>query len=277
MDIRKEISRSEMCSHVKCHRAGESDFHWHEKVEICRPINKPCRFLVDGKTVEAEPGDLVIIKEQAVHVFLVDNDDTDIRIIQFPFKILLHLDTPVKPLKTHIKMTEIEEIPQLRESLDKLFSLMDNEYVAEKVSENPYMQFLTVTMYMLLMRHFADDADFAVSKKDRKDFYRITAYINENFKNDINIKTVAKELYISKTQIAKLFERYSGMGLNEYISMLRIKNANQLMIEGMSITEAALESGFQSVRTFNNSYKEYMGMTPTEYIKKTLNQKRSKA
>ena len=49
------------------------------------------------------------------------------------------------------------------------------------------------------------------------------------------------------------------------------------MIEGMSITEAALESGFQSVRTFNNSYKEYMGMTPTEYIKKTLNQKRSKA
>lgn len=276
MDIKKETSRSEICSHINHCMAHESPFHWHEKVEICQPINKPSRFLVDGKMVEAEPGDLVVIKEQAVHVFLVDNDDTDIRIIQFPFKILLHLDTPVKPLKTHIKMTEIEEIPQLAESLDKLFSLMDNEHLVEKVSENPYMQFLTVTMYMLLMRHFADESDFATSKKDRKDFYGITAYINENFKNDINIKIIAKELYISKIHIAKLFEKYSGMGLNEYISMLRIKNANKLMIEGMSITEAALESGFQSVRTFNNSYKEYMGMTPTEYIKKTLNQKRSK-
>ena len=276
MDIIKEISTNEISSHVAHNRAHESSFHWHERVEICRPINKACRFLVDGRTVEAQPGDLVIIKEQAVHVFLVDHDDTDIRITQFPFKILLHLDTPVKPLKAHIKMSEIKEIPQLAESLDKLFSLMDNERTTQKASENPYMQFLTVTLYMLLMRYFADDTDFAVSKKDRKDFYRITAYINENFKNDINIKTIAAELYLSKTQIAKLFEKYSGMGINEYISMLRIKNANQLMVEGLSITEAALDSGFQSVRTFNNSYKDYMGMTPTEYIKKTSNQKRSK-
>lgn len=276
MDIRKEISHSEICSHINNCRAYESDFHWHEKVEICQPINKPCRFLIDGKTVETQPGDLVVIKEQAVHRFLVDQDDTDIRIIQFPFKILLHLDTPVKPLKTHIKMEEIKEIPQLAESLDKLFGLMDNESPVIKVSGNPYMQFLTVTMYMLLMRHFADEGDFTSSKKDRKDFYRITAYINDNFKNDINIKSIAAELYISKIHIAKLFEKYSGMGIGEYISMLRIKNANQLMVEGMSITEAALDSGFQSVRTFNNSYKEYMGMTPTEYIKKTLNQKRPK-
>lgn len=66
------------------------------------------------------------------------------------------------------------------------------------------------------------------------------------------------------------------MGLNEYINGIRIKNANRLMVEGQSITEAALDSGFQSVRTFNYAYKEQMGMTPTEYIKKTMNQKRSK-
>ena len=76
--------------------------------------------------------------------------------------------------------------------------------------------------------------------------------------------------------MSKIFLKYSGISINEHISMLRIKCANQLLVGGQSIIEAALESGFQSVRTFNNTYKKYMGMTPTEYIKKMLNQKRSK-
>lgn len=276
MDIVKEISQVELSVNLAHNKAHESSFHWHEKVEICQPINKPSRFLVDGKMVEAGPGDIVVIKEQAVHVFLVDHDDTDIRILQFPFKILMHLDMPIKPLKPHITVAEMEKIPGLNKAVNNLLELITEERRAEKASENPYMQFLMVTLYMLLMRHFAVEDDFGTSKKDRKDFYRITEYVNENFKSSINIKTIAGELFIPKIRVAKIFEKYSGTGLNEYINILRIKNANQLMVTGHSITEAALDSGFQSVRTFNNSYKEYMGMTPTEYIKKTLNQKRSK-
>lgn len=276
MDIVKEETRTEIGSHINKCNAHVSSFHWHENVEICQPLNKPSRFLVDSKMVEAEAGDLVVVKEQGVHVFMVDHDDTDIRILQFPFKILMHLDTPVKPLKTHITAKEMKEIPGLFEKVNNLLMMLDDERRAEKASDNPYMQFLTVTLYMLLMRHFAVEDDFGTSKKDRKDFYRITEYVNENFKSSINIKTIAGELFIPKIRVAKIFEKYSGTGLNEYINILRIKNANQLMVTGHSITEAALDSGFQSVRTFNNSYKEYMGMTPTEYIKKTLNQKRSK-
>ena len=277
MDIIKEETRTEIGSHINNNKAHISSFHWHENVEICQPINKPSRFLVDSKMVEADVGDLVVVKEQAVHVFMVDHDDTDIRILQFPFKILMHLDTPIKPLKNHIRAEEMKKIPGLFETVSNLLVMLDNEVRAEKASDNPYMQFLTVTLYMLLMRHFADDADYATSKKDRKDFYKITEYVNEHFREGINIKIISAQLYIPKTRITKVFEKYTGMGLNEYINNIRIKNANRLMVEGSSITEAALDSGFQSVRTFNNAYKEQMGMTPTEYIKKTTNQKRSKA
>ena len=276
MDIKKEETRAEINSHINRSKAHISSFHWHENVEICQPLNKPSRFLVDSKMVEAEAGDLVVVKEQAVHVFMVDHDDTDIRILQFPFKILMHLDTPIKPLKTHITAKEMKAIPGLSETVNNLLVMLDNEARAEKASDNPYMQFLTVTLYMLLMRHFADEADYASSKKDRKDFYKITGYVNEHFREGINIKIISAQLYIPKTRITKVFEKYTGMGLNEYINGIRIKNANRLMVEGQSITEAALDSGFQSVRTFNYAYKEQMGMTPTEYIKKTMNQKRSK-
>jgi transcriptional regulator GlxA family with amidase domain len=60
------------------------------------------------------------------------------------------------------------------------------------------------------------------------------------------------------------------MSLNEYIYSLRIKKANYLMKQGCSITEAALCSGFQSVRTFNNTYKKITGIVPSEYRKKQM-------
>ena len=44
------------------------------------------------------------------------------------------------------------------------------------------------------------------------------------------------------------------------------KNANMLMDLGYGISEAALESGFQNLRTFNEAYKKHMNMTPSEYI-----------
>ena len=56
--------------------------------------------------------------------------------------------------------------------------------------------------------------------------------------------------------------------MSEYINKLRIKNANLMLAQGASITEASMESGFRSIRTFNNVYKGIMSMTPSEYVRK---------
>ena len=63
-----------------------------------------------------------------------------------------------------------------------------------------------------------------------------------------------------------MFFKYSGETLKQYLNTIRVKNANALMDSGYSITESALESGFQNVRTFNEVYRKIMGITPTEYV-----------
>mgnify|MGYP006360708079 CR=1 FL=1 len=45
------------------------------------------------------------------------------------------------------------------------------------------------------------------------------------------------------------------MSLNDYINSLRLAKAGSLIEKGMKITEAALESGFQSLKTYNNVKK----------------------
>ena len=71
---------------------------------------------------------------------------------------------------------------------------------------------------------------------------------------------------MSRTQLTYLFGKYTGIGINEHINTLRVRHANNLLLQDRSITEVAMESGFKSIRTFNHVYKKHTGMTPTEYI-----------
>ena len=72
---------------------------------------------------------------------------------------------------------------------------------------------------------------------------------------------------MDRGRLSKLFTKYAGMKLTQYINRLRISAAIQLIENGMGVTEAAYESGFQSIRTFNDVYKKNMHSCPNK-IKK---------
>lgn len=267
MEIIKEKCKLELRSHVSSCKVVDRAFHWHEYYEISQVIKKPCRFLVDGKSICANEGDIIAVSEQTVHKFIVDYDDTVIRTIQFPLKMLLNVNHSIKPLKCHITLDEINKIPGLSEKLNTVFSLMDEENNdALKLEDNLFLQSLFSSLYFLLMRHFSGNENIG-SKSERREFHRIAKFINENFEQNINVKMISENLYIPQRKITTVFKQYSGVELKEYINTLRIKKANELLKEGHTISEAAFGSGFQCIRSFNNIYKNLTGITPSEYLK----------
>lgn len=273
LKIIKEIRNMELTSRIIYFNVSETPLHWHENYELCQVIKNSCKFLIDGKLIEANEGDIVSIPEYIEHSFIIENDDTHIRVLQFPLKILLNFNTTIESLKTHITNEEINSNPDVREKLDSILKIMEQEGNALYINSNPFLQSIFAAIYFLLMRDFALEEKQSSVKKERKEFHKIVDYVNEHFNEDINVKTVASNLYISRGRLTSLFAKYSSTGLNDYINALRIKKANELLLDGHRITEAAIESGYQSIRTFNNVYKSYMGITPTEYVKKHTNTK----
>lgn len=241
-------------------------FHWHDNYEILQILEMPCSFLIDGMVINANPGDVIVIGERTVHRFIIEHNNTKIRIIQFSPKVLINVNSSVKPIKTHITFEEIKALPGLESKLNGILDMLYQEKSTCYIEENPFYQSLMTSLFFLLMRYFADAKNGSI-KKERKDFCRITEYINEHFTERITVKSLAEMFYISRGRISAMFLKYSGMGINEYINVLRVKNANKLLIDDYSITEAAFESGFQCIRTFNNVYKTVMGISPSEYIK----------
>lgn len=122
-------------------------------------------------------------------------------------------------------------------------------------------------LYFLLARSFSTESNTDTDRSERNSVYKVAKYINDNYRSDINAKKIAEEFCCSRGRLSDAFKKYAGVSISEYINQLRIKNTINLLQDGTRIGEAAFESGFQSLRSFNGVFKRYMGVTPTEYIK----------
>ena len=98
-------------------------------------------------------------------------------------------------------------------------------------------------------------------------FREVLLYINEHFAEDISLASVAAAMGYNSSYLSRAFRKSFSMGVSEYITMTRLRQAVLLMKEGrQSITECAYESGFRSLRTFYRVFEKEFGCTPGKYI-----------
>lgn len=96
----------------------------------------------------------------------------------------------------------------------------------------------------------------------------IVEYVDKNYKNPISLATLAESLGYEYCYFSKIFNKLFSMNFNDYINIYRISEACTMLIKSdMSVTEVAYASGFQSIRSFNNSFKKITNVSPSEYRK----------
>jgi AraC-like DNA-binding protein/mannose-6-phosphate isomerase-like protein (cupin superfamily) len=93
-------------------------------------------------------------------------------------------------------------------------------------------------------------------------------YIESNFTSDLSLASMAKAIGYDYEYLSRAFNRAMGVGFKALVNQYRCERA-QYLIENTedSLTDIALASGFQSVRTFNRVFKEKMGRLPSELRK----------
>lgn len=97
---------------------------------------------------------------------------------------------------------------------------------------------------------------------------RLFAYCNENFCEDICLDSTASALAISKHHILRIFREKLNTTFQGYIHQLRIEKARQLLEKtSASITEISIQTGYNTIRSFNRVFLAQTGLSPTQYRK----------
>lgn len=81
------------------------------------------------------------------------------------------------------------------------------------------------------------------------------------------ISLFAKEVALSPSRLAHLFKEETHVPLKSYIRIHQMKRAFEYLFEGSTITEAALNSGFDTPSHFASTVKKFSGMSATQLLK----------
>lgn len=101
---------------------------------------------------------------------------------------------------------------------------------------------------------------------DKINWKHIIELIDNNINEQIDFKALAENHHYSYHHFRHLFVRHFGASPYAYLTEQRILHAKRLLKNSdSSITEIALNSGFNSSSQFINIFKRNTGLTPREY------------
>lgn len=100
-----------------------------------------------------------------------------------------------------------------------------------------------------------------VSKAIRK----VQNYIETNYAACFSLEDIAQLAHISSYHLLRLFSRIVGIPPHIYQQQVRIRQAKQLLNQGCSILDTAMNTGFADQSHFSKVFKKMVGITPGEY------------
>lgn len=264
MDIKKETILRKWTIAKVSYTYNEKNLHWHPRAELCFVIDGKCTAYINGVEFEAKTGDIIVLKSADIHRYNTD-DGCEVCFCTFDPSIIYDVESKMPAIKAHITKEEMVEC----KVFDSVVSIIDELYKEKTDAEKNYdviAKAKIIQLYYLLARHFEDTTyNGANDVKNFEAFQRVLDYISENYANDISLTDVARVLNYSPSQVSLMFPKFVDSNFKRYLDTLRVNKAvKMLKNEDISITEVAMNCGFNNIRTFNNVFKSITGTTPSE-------------
>ena len=94
--------------------------------------------------------------------------------------------------------------------------------------------------------------------------------LENNLAQKLDLNMLASTHHISRYYLAHIFREVTGYSLKEYLMLCRISYACQQLAEcDKAVGEIAEASGFHDMSNFSRSFKEIIGISPSEFRKRT--------
>lgn len=107
-----------------------------------------------------------------------------------------------------------------------------------------------------------------VSAKHKQVVDFMIQYIHENYATELQLETLAQELYLTKNYLNQIFKKAMGETFNIYLTKVRMEKAKTMLMEGKyMIYEVSNKVGYKNIRYFSTLFKKIIGVNPSDYVK----------
>jgi len=235
-----------------------------------------CWVMSGDRTEYLGPGDLVFIEPGRDHVLASEppgqeppTGEAGTLLLCGYCEFMQGTGTPlldVFPSLTIVREEELLKHPWLRSTLDQL----STEYMSQQPGAELVVNKLTEVVLVELIRiNFGreDKSRFILALSD-KQIARALQYLHNSPHSAWTIEKMAQEVGMSRSAFAKRFKELVSQPMFEYLTMLRVQRAKELLQETkLPLYEVASRVGYESDLAFTKTFKKHTGTTPTRYRK----------
>lgn len=249
--------------HFKITGAVTNPVHWHEHFEILYVFDAPIKIFCDDQCYCAEPGDLVIVNRNQMHT----NEGAG--------AFLFHIDQGIYVPQNVTFCNLIQQDEKIKE----IYAQILEEY---RLQIEGYETVITGLAYLLLahlMRNYRqrgkEGTAFNRAKNEAQLAEDITTYITKNYFAPLKTSDIAEKFHMSTPYFCSLFKTQTGQSATSYVNQCKVDKAAALLTStNHSITEIASAVGYDDSNYFARVFKQYMGVTPTQYRQASFRDKK---
>jgi len=245
--------------------------HFHSHYELYYLLEGQRKYFINNKVYEIKAGAIIFIAPGNIHRTSWIGECAHER-------TLLEIDeTRYRSLLDRLQGISLEALEEQNalvlqlESSDRaraewLLTDLFNEAEAKRTAYSEYVLLRLEELLLLLLRMQSGLNIPAVDSEKHRKIYEIAGYISKSYSEIKSLNQLCGRYYMSKSHLCHIFKEVTGMTVQEYITVTRIKNARQLLAETKQpVTAVACAVGYSGITHFERMFKKHMGMTPLQY------------
>ena len=242
------------------------DMHYHNYYEIYYLISGKIRYFIGDHVYDVYPGDVVLIPPGTIHKTAKSADSpTD--------RLLIHFKKDFVEDDELLECFNVPKIPYV--NVNNLIGLIEKENAKkDDVFAKKLVRLYTKELLALLSRYTRDNKIEENTEEINTIIHEVTSFINENYMSELSLDFLAAKFALSKSYFSRKFKSGTGICLKDYITVVRIKNAEEMLLNtDLSVTAISGKCGFDNSCYFAAVFKKMKGMQPGKYRK--LNRKKN--
>lgn len=265
-NITEYVNGELKCSHTVTVSPKAQDFnmHAHDVYELYFFISGNAEYFVEGNVYKLQPNDIMIMRQGETHKLQVKGDTTYERVsIHFSPMIVYECigDTVLTPFNSRpLGLLNLYRVSDFE--TDHYISCIDTiKKCIDESKDNTYIIAPLISLLVEISKAYDNKAQNKVKIK-RSLAVEMVDFINKNLFEQLNLKIIADNFYISSSQANRVFKRQVGTSIWEYVVIKRLMAAKDMILKGESASATAEKCGFSDYSSFWRAYKKQFNQNP---------------
>jgi AraC-like DNA-binding protein len=251
--------------------------HMHTFIELVMVVGGSGTHLIQSECCPITVGDVFVIPPYTPHGY-ADTDDLTIYNILFKermfqryqaelelipgFHGLIYLEPYYRTLRGFAGRLTLTP-DQIVQAMSLVTSL-EREWESRHEGRRIMLETLFIELLLFYCRRFSVDDGPATRVMP---VARVIGYMNRHYPETLTLETLAGVANVSKRSLIRHFKNTTGLSPMRYLQKVRVAKARAMLEHGdRSITQIALDNGFNDPAYFSAVFSRHTGLSPRAYL-----------